>query len=428
MFLIDIETMSLDEKDTAETKKNIKNENMCGERYFIKRDVGEQGSKFSMKQTCAYCPETITKEKKTDKDVYTFSSSDGKIDPYFANKAYSELSEERKDDLLMCGKLLNNIWTKDKSDEIKKHFFDKNKIFSKSDIYTEEEKKNKKDNLPQSGTAWKVKQQEYDIDMTSGLQGKGGVMGPECNTEQREVLNKYNTGNEETKKDIRKETRGVLGDCTINGEPAWRQTIPKDIRGSRYHGGDNFKQCVYGKLRIRDGDNKHTNVTDEEEKKELIDEKLNLLMNAPYHKIHSCLEDTDVHKDCRNGYSDILLSLMGTDTSEGPPGTDTPLSETQFKDRLARRQLVHLAGRMEYNDCGYVSNDTEAEKDKYDNPMYNVSFNVNIIDTIMGFIGKLVGQSDYEIGEFNLIESGMRLATFFVLALILYMFTQLLLK
>ena len=150
-------------------------------------------------------------------------------------------------------------------------------------------------------------------------------------------------------------------------------------------------------------------------------------MNAPYHKIHSCLEDTDVHKDCRNGYSDILLSLMGTDTSEGLPGTEN-IEETQFKDRLARRQLVHLAGRMEYNDCGYVSNDTEVEKDKYDNPMYNVSFNVNIIDTIMGFIGKLVGQSNYEIGEFNLIESGMRLATFFVLALILYMFTRLLLK
>ena len=91
--------------------------------------------------------------------------------------------------------------------------------------------------------------------------------------------------------------------------------------------------------------------------------------------------------------------------------------------------MVHLAGRMEYNDCGYVSNNTEVEKDKYDNPMYNVSFNVNIIETIMGFIGKLVGQSDYyDKGEFNLIESGMRLATFFVLALILYMFTRLLLK
>ena len=151
-------------------------------------------------------------------------------------------------------------------------------------------------------------------------------------------------------------------------------------------------------------------------------------MNAPYRKIHTCLEETDVHKDCRNGYSDILLSLMGTDTSEGKPGTKN-ITEREFKDRLAKRQLVHLAGRMEYNDCGYVSNDTEVEKDKYDNPMYNVSFNVNIVETVMDFIGQLVGQSnDYNRGEFKLIESGMRLATFFVLALILYMFTRLLLK
>ncbi len=421
--------MGLDKKDMAETKKNIKNENMCGDRYFIKREVGKSGSDFLMKQTCAYCPDTITKETKTDKvtnkekDVYTFSSSNGKIDPYFANKAYSELSEERKDDLLMCGKLLNDIWKENNKADIKNHFFITNKIFSESDIYTEDEKK--KDNRPQSGTAWKVKQQEYNIDMAPGLQE---IMGPECNTDQIDALNKYNAGNEETKKEIRKKTRSVLSDCTINGEPAWRQTIPKDIRGSRYHGGYNFKQCVYGKLRIRDGDNKHTNKTNKKEKEKLIDEKLNLLMNAPYHKIHTCLEETDVHKDCRNGYSDILLSLMGKDTSEGPPGIDTPLTETQFKDRLARRHLVHLAGRMEYNDCGYVSNNTEVEKDKYDNPMYNVSFNVNIIETIMGFIGKLIGQSDYERGEFNLIESGMRLATFFVLALILYMFTRLLLK
>ena len=103
-------------------------------------------------------------------------------------------------------------------------------------------------------------------------------------------------------------------------------------------------------------------------------------------------------------------------------------SETQFKDRLAKRHLVHLAGRMEYNDCGFVSNDTEAEKDKYDNPMYNVSFNVNIIEIVMDFIAKLVGKSDNKKGEFKLIESGMRLATFFVLAMILYMFTRLLLK
>tara|TARA_B100000780_G_C21083617_1_gene436472 strand:- start:1281 stop:1535 length:255 start_codon:yes stop_codon:yes gene_type:complete len=84
---------------------------------------------------------------------------------------------------------------------------------------------------------------------------------------------------------------------------------------------------------------------------------------------------------------------------------------------------------MEYNDCGFVSNDTEAEKDKYDNPMYNVSFNVNIVKTVMKFITNLVGESkEYNKGEFKLIESGMRLATFFVMALILYMFTQLLLK
>ena len=154
-------------------------------------------------------------------------------------------------------------------------------------------------------------------------------------------------------------------------------------------------------------------------------EKLNLLMNAPYRKIHSCLEETDVHKDCRDGYSHILLSLMKPDSN----AKFKKLQEKDFKDRLARRHLVHLAGRMEYNDCGFVSNDTEAEKDKYDNPMYNVHFNVNIIETVMDFITKLVGQStEYNKGEFRLIESGMRLATFFVMALILYMFTRLLLK
>ena len=404
----------LNGKDQEEATKNLKNprKNYCGDKFFIKREIGDPRTRFSITQKCSYCPSNFEPEvtEGKDKGKYKFKFSDlTNTDPYFKDKFYSELSDERKDDLLMCGKFLNNVFDGSGSNDAPPKNF-----FNESD----------KDR-------WIEKQQAYDMRSMVNLDLKraamGGIMGPECNTDQINALNEYNTGNEETKKDIRKKTRSILDNCTLDGEPAWRQTIPKDIRGSRYHGGDNFKRCVYGKLRIRDGDRKHKKVTDEK-KKQLIDEKLNLLMNAPYRKIHSCLEETDVHKDCRDGYSHILLSLMGKDTSEGPPGTDTPLTETQFKDRLARRHLVHLAGRMEYNDCGFVSNDTEAEKDKYDNPMYNVSFNVNIIETVMDFITKLVGQSKDSKGEFRLIESGMRLATFFVMALILYMFTRLLLK
>ena len=52
----------------------------------------------------------------------------------------------------------------------------------------------------------------------------------------------------------------------------------------------------------------------------------------------------------------------------------------------------------------------------------------HIVDEMMDFINDLVGTNDDDSTEFRLIEAGMKLATFFVLALILYMFTQLLLK
>ena len=175
-----------------------------------------------------------------------------------------------------------------------------------------------------------------------------------------------------------------------------------------------FKSCVYDKLRINPG-------KDNAVKK---DERLNLLMNAPYRKIHSCLEETDVKKNCRDGYSSVLIdNLLGEDQYGDVPKTDkTDMDQTAYKTKLTKRHLFHLAARMEHNDCGFVTENTEMKKDAYDANTFTVNF--PSMD-ILTFLNKLAGTDEMDKGW---ISSGLRIISFLAVALVIYMFLRIIVK
>jgi hypothetical protein len=354
MFLIDIETMSLNIDDKKRTDTNIRKNNYCGREFFIKRTMPKAGKHMHPQQECRYCPTNMEQQDRvvtgtgtdavTVNDIYITYGAGMNSDTQYDGVYYRELSDERKDDLLMCGNL-RDLPLK----------LDGKRILTDADD-------------------WKKKQIAHDM---KGFKS-----------------HKFRSREEKS--------------------PLDRVVQPEEHLGTRDHGSDNFKRCVYGNLRIHDGN---------------PDETLNILMNAPYRKIHSCLEETAVHKDCRDGYSQPLMELMGDlsridATRSSDTGQPDELSETEYKAKLAHRHLIHLAARMEHNDCGTVSEDTHSKKDMYDKSTFKVVFpKLNL----MGFLDQLAGINPNP-NDPSWISSVMRIAAFVVVSLALYMFTRLLLK
>ena len=304
-------------------------------------------------QECRYCPTNMEPRDRVVKgadttvsDIYITYGAGMNKDENYDGVYYRELSDERKDDLLMCGDLRDTAMTMK---------LDGEEILADADD-------------------WETKQRAHDM--------KG--------YKQHKFRSKVEEG------------------------PPDRNDPLEEHLGTRGHGSDNFKRCVYGKLRIKEEDE---------------DETLNILMNAPYRKIHSCLEETAVHKDCRDGYSDTLMGLMGDLSNldinrRSATGQPDELSDIEYKAKLTNRHLIHLAARMEHNDCGFVSEDTHSKKDMYDKSTFQVVFpELNL----MGFLDQLVG-INLNPADPSWMSSAMRIVAFVAVSLALYMFTRLLLK
>lgn len=303
-------------------------------------------------QECRYCPkdmkardrvitDTDTGVNTTVEDIYITYGAGMNKDENYDGVYYRELSDERKDDLLMCGNLRDL-----------KAKLDGKEILADADD-------------------WETKQMSHDM--------------------RGYKAHKFRSKEEE-------------------GPPDRNDPLEEHL-GTRGHGSDNFKRCVYGKLRINDEDE---------------DKTLNILMNAPYRKIHSCLEETAVHKDCRDGYSETLMGLMGDLSNldinrRSATGQPDELSDIEYKAKLTNRHLIHLAARMEHNDCGFVSEDTHSKKDMYDKSTFQAELN------LMGFLDQLVG-INLNPADPSWMSSAMRIIAFVVVSLTLYMFSRLLLK